>query len=815
MRSARLTIACVLLAFSFHTAAASTLHVYHPATAPSPLPANSYTSIQQAVCHAVDGDCILVGPGTYCEEVEIGGISSNPITDVSLVSEMGPGSTLIQGPWDRATQTIVRPECGQQLCDGQPQRIPGIGILIQYADRVTVCGFTITGFPLTGYGVQIRNSNRVLIHNNVIHGNGSSGIDIPGSFSPPLPDITWAIIDANTVYDNGYGIIFDGSAIVEVRNNISLCNLNTVTNVRSDLDQCSPSSVRETTGCNLIQSSLFGCETNCTAWNCTTWAVDKPSPITCVECTIGATSGACALHGCIPPDTTPPTITCPQPVTRPCTSVAGAVVEFEVSVQDDVDPNPVVVCVPASGSTFALGATSVFCTAADASGNTSACSFDITVGPGTACDVIPPAIQCPEPLVATCSSPEGAAVSFNLITSDDTDTSPVVSCSQPSGSIFAIGATTVTCTAQDDAGNTSSCTFAVTVNEGIGSLQGTVVADCPIAGTPLFGVDVDVFGLAGMLASATTDEQGHYLFSNLPSGQVLHVSIVTPLGYMAVVEESAITIDCGESATVDFELRCQPVVADPRTVGYWKHQVGVATGGPGTAQVSPSTLCNYLDLIAVHFNDNGVNPVVVYQPPTSGTCVDKLLVAREILNIRGSVDMRTRARQQLLALLLNVAGGLLSLQAEISVDYATVSQAITYCDREIDKPAGDYERAKSIADDINNGRTVVAGLIDLDTESIAYKPGQPLRYDAMTYPNPFNPQTTISLSMPVRGEFRMVIYNVRGQVVRQFGGTAGPGVVNVRWDGTDGRGFRIASGTYQCRVTSGNFLYRKSLVMLK
>jgi hypothetical protein len=55
------------------------------------------------------------------------------------------------------------------------------------------------------------------------------------------------------------------------------------------------------------------------------------------------------------------------------------VVHFSVTATDAIDPAPLVVCVPPSGSTFPLGTTLVDCTATDASGNQSTCQFPVTV----------------------------------------------------------------------------------------------------------------------------------------------------------------------------------------------------------------------------------------------------------------------------------------------------------------------------------------------------------------------------------------------------------------------------------------------------
>ena len=78
-------------------------------------------------------------------------------------------------------------------------------------------------------------------------------------------------------------------------------------------------------------------------------------------------------------DLVAPNINCPAPITASCTGPAGAAVNFSATATDDCDPSPTINCVPASGSTFAPGTTLVQCTARDASGNTSSCSFNVTV----------------------------------------------------------------------------------------------------------------------------------------------------------------------------------------------------------------------------------------------------------------------------------------------------------------------------------------------------------------------------------------------------------------------------------------------------
>ena len=55
------------------------------------------------------------------------------------------------------------------------------------------------------------------------------------------------------------------------------------------------------------------------------------------------------------------------------TDPTGTMVNYtKPTATDNEDPNPVVTCDPASGSKFAVGTTTVTCTARDANGNVSA-----------------------------------------------------------------------------------------------------------------------------------------------------------------------------------------------------------------------------------------------------------------------------------------------------------------------------------------------------------------------------------------------------------------------------------------------------------
>ena len=78
------------------------------------------------------------------------------------------------------------------------------------------------------------------------------------------------------------------------------------------------------------------------------------------------------------------------------------------------------------------------------------------------------------------------------------------------------------------------------------------------------------------------------------------------------------------------------------------------------------------------------------------------------------------------------------------------------------------------------------------------------------YPNPFNPITAISFDLPEAADYELVVINTLGQTVAVFRDHSEPGVVEVEWDAT-----RYASGVYFYRLTAGDFVDTKKMVLLK
>jgi hypothetical protein len=163
------------------------------------------------------------------------------------------------------------------------------------------------------------------------------------------------------------------------------------------------------------------------------------------------------------PDTTPPVIQSHADIVAEAAGPGGSTVTYtSPSANDAVDGAVSVSCAPASGSLFALGHTTVACSAQDAAGNAAPTqSFDVQVR-----DTSAPAIQAHADVVAEATGSSGATVTYTSPTaSDPVDGSVSVTCAPASGTAFVLGHTTVTCTAQDARNNVAHSTFDVEVRD--------------------------------------------------------------------------------------------------------------------------------------------------------------------------------------------------------------------------------------------------------------------------------------------------------------------------------------------------------------
>jgi len=85
------------------------------------------------------------------------------------------------------------------------------------------------------------------------------------------------------------------------------------------------------------------------------------------------------------------------------------------------------------------------------------------------------------------------------------------------------------------------------------------------------------------------------------------------------------------------------------------------------------------------------------------------------------------------------------------------------------------------------------------------------------YPNPFNPETTISFFTTESAENTEIsIYNVKGQRIREWEIENVKSKINsVVWDGKDSQNRSCTSGIYFCRISAGSQVKTQKMLLLK
>jgi len=108
--------------------------------------------------------------------------------------------------------------------------------------------------------------------------------------------------------------------------------------------------------------------------------------------------------------------------------------------------------------TLPLGVHTITLTVTDAVGNSG--SDDVVV---TVRDTTRPVLTYPDDITVEQATADGTPVSFACIATDICDADVSITCTPPSGTVFPLGTTVVTCVATDASGNSITRTFTVTV----------------------------------------------------------------------------------------------------------------------------------------------------------------------------------------------------------------------------------------------------------------------------------------------------------------------------------------------------------------
>ncbi len=93
----------------------------------------------------------------------------------------------------------------------------------------------------------------------------------------------------------------------------------------------------------------------------------------------------------------------------------------------------------------------------------------------------------------------------------------------------------------------------------------------------------------------------------------------------------------------------------------------------------------------------------------------------------------------------------------------------------------------------------------------------PLSYSlSQNYPNPFNPETEILFSITEENDVSLVIYDILGKEInRIIQSRMEPGFHKVVWNGSSASGSTVASGIYFYRLTSGDYVNQKKMMLIR
>lgn len=92
----------------------------------------------------------------------------------------------------------------------------------------------------------------------------------------------------------------------------------------------------------------------------------------------------------------------------------------------------------------------------------------------------------------------------------------------------------------------------------------------------------------------------------------------------------------------------------------------------------------------------------------------------------------------------------------------------------------------------------------------------PLTLKATNYPNPFNPETTISYNLPQAGDVSVQIYNLKGQLVKTLiNEVQSAGNQKVIWKGNNNQNKQVSSGIYLYKIKTNTDLISGKMVLMK
>lgn len=236
-----------------------------------------------------------------------------------------------------------------------------------------------------------------------------------------------------------------------------------------------------------------------------------------------------------------------------------------------------------SGSTFPVGTSSVTYVATDGSGNSTTCSFTVTVN-----DTELPVVTCPGNMpVNTDPGACGATVTYSVTSSDNCANTLAQTAGLASGSLFPVGTTVNTFMVTDASGNTSTCSFNVVVTD---NQAPSITCNAPIT----VNNDLGICGANVSYSVTSSDNCASTLTqtAGLSSGSTFPVGTTT--NSFIVTDASGNTATCSFTVTVNDNEAPVPTVASlPNATGVCSVTITAPTSTDncvGTVTATPASV---------------------------------------------------------------------------------------------------------------------------------------------------------------------------------------------------------------------------------
>ena len=340
--------------------------------------------------------------------------------------------------------------------------------------------------------------------------------------------------------------------------------------------------------------------------------------------------------------------------------------------------------------------------------------------------------------------------------------------------------------------------------------------------TPMHGVTINLLDHVGaQYSSAITDPSGGYRIDAVPAGQYI-VELVLPLGFGPLTPSAVPITLTGTGVEVNFSL-VSALAGSVSDYWWWKNQFqAIRNGTPLYLGLTRTDVDRHCTAIFDHFYGRTGGYAMQIAGVTYIGIPARALTFDDVASIYLDVVDESNAaktRKHLLICLLNIASARLSQLAVVTADGATASQAITYFGgRYLGGGSNDWTLWYNLTR-IHTHVMIAVGVVPLSTANIMYKPegddscGELPSSFALrqNYPNPFNPATTVEFTLPIPAMVKLEVFNMTGQMVEEIiSGTMPAGSHKLQWDASS-----LSSGVYLYRLTAGEFVATRKMVLLK